>query len=70
MCEPAAFLVALVTRTTFLPDKPTLLWIGADAAPQTVRQAAGDRWDIVSLDRTQPMSSQLRDAGVNVLNEI
>ncbi|MDP7289288.1 MAG: PP2C family protein-serine/threonine phosphatase [Phycisphaerae bacterium] len=50
-----------------MPDRPTLLWIGADAAPPTVRQAAGDRWDIKPLDRSVPMSKQLRDAGVAVV---
>jgi serine phosphatase RsbU (regulator of sigma subunit) len=44
-----------------------LLWIGADAAPQTVRQAAGDRWDIKPLDRSLPMANQLRGAGIVVI---
>ena len=47
-----------------MPEKPTLLWIGADSAPQTVRQAAGDRWDIKPLNRSEPMATQLRDAKV------
>ncbi|MBL7222185.1 MAG: PP2C family protein-serine/threonine phosphatase [Phycisphaerae bacterium] len=50
-----------------MPDRPTLLWIGADTAPQTVRQAAGDRWDVKPLDHSQPMAKQLRDAGVAVI---
>ena len=50
-----------------MPEKPTLLWIGADSAPQTVRQAAGDRWDIKSLNRSEPMATQLRDAKVAVV---
>jgi len=50
-----------------LPDRPKLLWIGADSAPPTVRQAAGDRWDIKPLDRSQSMAKQLRDAGVAVI---
>jgi len=50
-----------------LPDKPTLLWIGADAPPQTVRQAADGRWDIKSIDHSRSMADQLRDAGVAVV---
>ena len=43
------------------------MWIGSGSAPQSVRQAAGDRWDVKPLDRSQPMSAQLRDAGVAVV---
>ena len=50
-----------------MPDKPTLLWIGAGQAPETLRQAAGDRWDIRPLDPAGSMSDQLRDAGVAVV---
>jgi len=50
-----------------LPDRPKLLWIGADSAPQTVRQAAGQRWDIKPLDHSQSMSKQLRDVGLAVI---
>jgi hypothetical protein len=32
-----------------------------------VRQAAGDRWDIKTLDHSQPMAKQLRDAGLAVI---
>ena len=65
--RPLVALVALVTGTTSLPDRPKLLWIGADSAPQTVRQAAGDRWDIKTLDHSQSMAGQLRDAGLAVI---
>ena len=44
-----------------------MLWIGADSAPDAVRKAAGDRWEIRSLDRAEPMANQLRDAGVAVV---
>jgi phosphoserine phosphatase RsbU/P len=44
-----------------------LLWIGTDTPPETVRQAAGDRWDIKPLDRSLPMAGQLRDAGVAIV---
>ena len=50
-----------------MSDRPKLLWIGADSAPQTVRQAADRSWDIQPLDRSQPMATQLRDAGVAVI---
>ena len=63
----APSLIASITRTTYVPDKPTLLWIGADSPPQNVHQAAGERWDIKPLDRSLPLADQLRDAGVAVV---
>jgi len=57
----------MLNREDCLSEKPTLLWIGRDAAPELVLQAAGDDWDVKTLDQSESMSEQLRQVSVAVV---